>query len=118
MVESQETVLFADELDGAVPPGQRAGNNGVWKVLVVDDEEEVHAVTKLVLADFSYENKGLLFLHAYSGKEARALIAEHPDTAIIFLDVVMEKNDAGLEVVRYIREELKNSFVRIILRTG
>ncbi|MBA3003324.1 MAG: DUF3369 domain-containing protein, partial [Desulfurivibrio sp.] len=75
-------------------------------------------VTKLVLSDFFYDKKGLVFLHAYSGKEARELIAEHPDTAIIFLDVVMEKSDAGLAVVRHIREELKNSFVRIILRTG
>ncbi len=118
MVESDEAVFFADEPDGAVSSRQGAGGKGTWKVLVVDDEEEVHAVTKLVLSDFSYENKGLFFLHAYSGREARELIAEHPDTAIIFLDVVMEKNDAGLEVVRYIREELKNFFVRIILRTG
>ncbi|PKN22306.1 MAG: hypothetical protein CVU68_04710, partial [Deltaproteobacteria bacterium HGW-Deltaproteobacteria-3] len=118
MVESHEAVFFADEPEGPGSPGQQGGGNGAWKVLVVDDEEEVHAVTKLVLADFSYDNKGLLFLHAYSGREARELIAEHPDTAIIFLDVVMEKNDAGLDVVRHIREELKNSFVRIILRTG
>ena len=118
MVESHEAVFFADEPEGDGVSRQGGGGNGVWKVLVVDDEEEVHAVTKLVLADFSYENKGLLFLHAYSGREARDLIAEHPDTAIIFLDVVMEKNDAGLEVIRHIREELKNSFVRIILRTG
>ncbi|MHB8151278.1 MAG: DUF3369 domain-containing protein [Desulfobulbia bacterium] len=118
MVESHEAVFFADEPEGPGSSGQQSGANGTWKVLVVDDEEEVHAVTKLVLADFSYENKRLLFLHAYSGKEARELIAEHPDTAIIFLDVVMEKNDAGLDVVRHIREELKNSFVRIILRTG
>lgn len=119
MVESPESVSFAEEPEWAsssLPEG--GGSTDTWKVLVVDDEEEVHAVTKLVLADFSYENKGLLFLHAYSGREAKELIVEHPDTAIIFLDVVMEKSDAGLEVVRYIREELKNSFVRIILRTG
>ncbi|MFZ5774304.1 MAG: DUF3369 domain-containing protein [Thermodesulfobacteriota bacterium] len=86
--------------------------------MVVDDEEEVHAVTKLVLEGFSYEGRGLEFLHAYSGEEARALIAAHPDTAVIFLDVVMESNNAGLEVVRHIRETLRNTFVRIILRTG
>ncbi|MBU1405069.1 MAG: DUF3369 domain-containing protein [Proteobacteria bacterium] len=118
MVESHEAVFFADEPEESGSSGQQSVGNGAWKVLVVDDEEEVHAVTKLVLADFTYENKRLLFLHAYSGREARELIAEHPDTAIIFLDVVMEKNDAGLDVIRHIREELKNSFVRIILRTG
>ncbi|MEH2262090.1 sensor histidine kinase [Nostoc sp.] len=30
----------------------------------------------------------------------------------------METNDAGLRVVKYIREELKNQIVRVILRTG
>jgi len=118
MVETPDEVFFADETGGGILSRQRDGGNGTWKVLVVDDEEEVHAVTKLVLSDFFYDKKGLVFLHAYSGKEARELIAEHPDTAIIFLDVVMEKSDAGLAVVRHIREELKNSFVRIILRTG
>lgn len=118
MVEIPEEIFFADETGEGMPSRQRDGGNGTWKVLVVDDEEEVHAVTKLVLSDFFYDKKGLVFLHAYSGKEARELIAEHPDTAIIFLDVVMEKSDAGLAVVRHIREELKNSFVRIILRTG
>lgn len=118
MVESDEDVFFADESVGGGSSRQGSGSADVWKVLVVDDEEEVHAVTKLVLADFSYEDKRLLFLHAYSGREARKLIAEHPDTAVVFLDVVMEKNNAGLELVRHIREELKNSFARIILRTG
>ncbi len=89
-----------------------------WKLLVVDDEEEVHKVTRLVLTGFSYDDRSLEFLHAYSGEEARRMIAEHPDTAVILLDVVMEDYDSGLKLVRHIREELKNKFVRIILRTG
>ncbi|MGV1099333.1 DUF3369 domain-containing protein [Thiovibrio sp. JS02] len=118
-----DELVFADEPEGGEPPqspgpARPAGPAKSWKVMIVDDEEEVHAVTKLVLKDFFYENKGLSLLHAYSGAEAKQLIAEHPDTAIVLLDVVMEKNDAGLEVVRHIRETLKNAFVRIILRTG
>jgi signal transduction histidine kinase len=46
------------------------------------------------------------------------LIQTHPDTALILLDVVMETHDAGLQVVEYIRAELHNHQVRIILRTG
>ena len=46
------------------------------------------------------------------------MLAAHPDTAIVLLDVVMETDDSGLLLVRYIREELKNRAVRIILRTG
>ena len=89
-----------------------------WKILVVDDEAEIHNVTKLVLKDFAFEGKSITFLSAYSGEEAKALIEKHPDTALILLDVVMETDDAGLEVVKYIRDILGNLLVRIILRTG
>jgi two-component system NtrC family sensor kinase len=89
-----------------------------WKILVVDDEDEVHKVTKLALKKFTLENKNLTFISAYSAQEARELIAEHPDTAMIFLDVIMETENAGLEFVKYVREVLNNQLVRIILRTG
>lgn len=89
-----------------------------WKILVVDDEAEIHNVTKLVLNDLTFEGKPLTFISAYSGEEAKALIEKHPDTALILLDVVMETDDAGLEVVKYIRNVLGNLLVRIILRTG
>ena len=38
--------------------------------------------------------------------------------AVILLDVVMETEGAGLELVQFVRKELKNETVRIILRTG
>ena len=93
-------------------------SKGKWKVMIVDDEEEVHEVTNVTLGDFTYDRKGLDFLHAYSGEDAKRLMKEHPDTALILLDVVMETDNAGLDVVKYIRDTLKNSRVRIILRTG
>jgi CheY-like chemotaxis protein len=51
-------------------------------------------------------------------QKQKEILANHPDTAVILLDVVMEHDQAGLELVKYIREELHNPFVRIILRTG
>ncbi|WP_018690830.1 response regulator [Algicola sagamiensis] len=89
-----------------------------WKILIVDDEPEVHAVTRLALSDFTFQDKPLEFISAHSGKEAKELILQHPEAAIVLLDVVMETDDAGLQVARYIREEAKNDKVRIILRTG
>ncbi len=89
-----------------------------WKILVVDDEVEIHDITKLVLSDFTFDGKPLTFISAYSGEEAKALIEKHPDTALILLDVVMESEDAGLDAVKYIRDVLGNLLVRIILRTG
>jgi len=89
-----------------------------WKVMIVDDEQEIHDVTKIALDGFVFQGKPISFISAYSGEQAKALLKEHPDTAIIFLDVVMEENDAGLQVVKYIRDTLQNNLVRIILRTG
>lgn len=89
-----------------------------WKIIIADDDKEVHSITKIVLGDYEFKARPLAFLSAYSGEEAMRLIKENPDTAIILLDVVMETEDAGLEVARRIRDEVNNGFVRIILRTG
>ncbi len=89
-----------------------------WKILIVDDDEEVHRVTRLVLGDFRFHGKPLQFLSALSAAEARRILREHPDVALVLLDVVMEGDSSGLELVRYIRDELKNRRVRVILRTG
>ncbi|MDP3856612.1 MAG: DUF3369 domain-containing protein [Stagnimonas sp.] len=89
-----------------------------WKLLIVDDEVEVHQVTELALADFRFAGRGLEFLHAYSAAEARRILGETPDIAVVLLDVVMESEHAGLEVVEYIRNVLGNRFLRLVLRTG
>lgn len=86
--------------------------------MIVDDDREIHDVTRLALDDIRFGGRGLHFLSAYSGSEARRLAAEHDDIALILLDVVMETEHAGLDVVRYVREDLGNRFSRIILRTG
>ena len=89
-----------------------------WKLLVVDDEPEVHSVTRLALSDFSFDGRGLEFLHAHSGTEACDIVASDPEIAVMLLDVVMETDDAGLQVVQHVRRMLGNNFIRIILRTG
>ena len=89
-----------------------------WKLLIVDDEPDVHAMTGLALRGLLYRGRSLEILSAYSAAEGFDLIAEHPDTAIILLDVVMETDDAGLRLAARIRGELDNQLVRIVLRTG
>lgn len=89
-----------------------------WKLLVVDDEPEVHKVTELALSGFAFEQRHVRIVNAFSGAQARQALAEHPDTAVILLDVVMETDEAGLDFVRWVRGELGNQLVRIILRTG
>jgi response regulator RpfG family c-di-GMP phosphodiesterase len=89
-----------------------------WKVLLVDDEPDIHDITKLTLSRFRLDGRALSFLHAYSGEEAKAVLAAESDIALVFLDVVMEQEDSGLEVARWMRQELDNQFTRIVLRTG
>lgn len=96
-----------------------AQNYGCWNVLIVDDDEEIHTVTRLALSDLILNDKKLVFFHAYSGAQALEMIAEKgAGLAIILLDVVMETDDAGLMVAKKMREELKIVEPRIILRTG
>ncbi|MFJ7565609.1 response regulator [Herminiimonas sp. NPDC097707] len=89
-----------------------------WKILIADDEEEVHQVTAIAMIDVQFKGRKLEFLHAYSADEVRAMLAADRDIAIILLDVVMEEDDAGLKLVRHIREQMNNRRVRIVLRTG
>jgi response regulator RpfG family c-di-GMP phosphodiesterase len=84
----------------------------------VDDEPDIHDITKLTLSRFRLEGRGLTFLHAYSGAEAKEVLSKEKDIALVFLDVVMEKEDSGLEVARWMRQDLDNQFTRIVLRTG
>jgi CheY-like chemotaxis protein len=98
------------------PP--RPSDGDPWKILVVDDEEEVHGVTRLALADFRVHGRPLALLHATTGAEAVRLMREHDDVAMILMDVVMETEHAGLEAVEAIRKQLGNTRVRIVLRTG
>jgi response regulator RpfG family c-di-GMP phosphodiesterase len=106
--------LFSEEVEEVV----EESHQGKWKVLIVDDEPEVHAVTRLALSDFEFQGKRLEFVSAYSGKEAEQVVLANPDAAIVLLDVVMETDDAGLKVAEFIREQANNQHIRIILRTG
>ncbi|PKF56666.1 diguanylate phosphodiesterase [Alteromonadales bacterium alter-6D02] len=89
-----------------------------WKVVIIDDEQSVHDVTKLALSDIVIQDKRLEFYSAYSAKEGFDLLGQHRDCAVILLDVVMESSEAGLELAERIRHELHMEMVQIILRTG
>jgi signal transduction histidine kinase len=88
------------------------------RVLIVDDEPVVHKTTHLILDDFIFDNKKIEIIDAYSASEAQNLLYRDKDIAVILLDVVMETTDAGLKLVKYIRDVMHNTYIRIILRTG
>ena len=89
-----------------------------WPILVVDDDADVHAMTRVLLRDFSFEGRPFEIISAHSAAEARHILDRRSDIPVALLDVVMETNDAGLSLVRHIREDLGNRRLSIVLRTG
>ena len=89
-----------------------------YTVLIVDDEADVHAMSKLALKKMTYDDKAVVLASAMNGAEAVDYVKTHGDVAVILMDVVMENNQAGLDACREIRENLQNDTVRILLRTG
>ncbi len=114
MPPENEDYLFLKEDENEQQPEP----DSFWDILIVDDDPEIHSVTKLALSGVELWQRTLRFHHAYSGQEAVDYLIAHPDIAVVLLDVVMETDDAGLVVVKKVREELENHNVRIILRTG
>jgi len=99
-------------------PASWADSDKPWLILVVDDDPEVIAVTKLVSHDMIFKKRPIEIIEAASAKEAKTQLEKHPDIAVIVLDVVMETDHAGLELVKEIRGTMNNPNVRILLRTG
>jgi diguanylate cyclase (GGDEF)-like protein len=108
-----DDLVFADETPAIASDSGRA-----WRVLIVDDDADVHSTTTFALGSLEMHGRPLAFLHAYSAAEAKAVLEREHDIAVILLDVVMEQPDAGLHLVRHVRDTLGRHDVRIILRTG
>jgi class 3 adenylate cyclase/CheY-like chemotaxis protein len=116
--EQQSDQVFDDVLTFDDDADEDNNSREPWILLVVDDEEEIHKVTRYAMASYFFQEKSIRVISAYSGAEAREVIAATPNVAVILLDVVMESRDAGLRLVQFIRKELKNKFFLIVLRTG
>ncbi|MCG6207768.1 DUF3369 domain-containing protein [Rhodopseudomonas sp. HC1] len=114
MADQDDILQLIEDTDPVTEPS----NAKRWKIAVIDDDAAVHEGTRFALSDYSLNGQGLEILSAYSGAEGRELMRAHPDIAAVLLDVIMESDAAGLDLVEYIRNEIRNETVRIILRTG
>ena len=118
MAEQEDDTLFIDDDDDKQPDNAHASGLPPWKIAIVDDDEDVHRSTRFALQQTTILNRPLEFIHTYSKAETRQLFPSLNDVAVILLDVVMETEHAGLELVSFIRDELRWTDTRIILRTG
>lgn len=110
--------IFKEESEGESAKQTVAKLEKCWRILVVDDDESVHQITRLVLADAIIENRKLDIVSAYSSAEAKEILVKDQSFCMAFVDVVMETDHAGLELVEWIRKEQRNQSIRLILRTG
>lgn len=108
-------LLFIDEDEITLDAPSSAA---AWRVLIVDDDEDVHVATDLALRRVAILGRSLHFLHAYSAAEARKVLLAESDIAVVLLDVVMESEHAGLELVHFVRHDAGLKETRIVLRTG
>lgn len=114
MREEAELEIF-DDLD--TDDAQASGRCPRWKILVVDDDDEVHQATAYALHDVVILGRRLELVSARSAEEALQKIDSYGDIAVALVDVVMETDDAGLQLVKCLRSAgLKD--MRIVLRTG
>jgi response regulator RpfG family c-di-GMP phosphodiesterase len=120
-------IIRTSSATAATPPKPDPSGSGpdlaatprhTWKMLVVDDEPDMRTLTRMNLKGFNFAERDLEIIDACSAAEARDKLAAHPDIAVALIDVVMETDDAGLRLVEYIRKDLQNTMVRLIIRTG
>jgi signal transduction histidine kinase/DNA-binding response OmpR family regulator len=90
-----------------------------WNILVVDDEDDVHAITRVALRRKLWRQKAFHVTSAHSANQALELLRspDCPAFHVALVDVIMESQTAGLELCRYIRANCPSS-LRIVLRTG
>jgi PAS domain S-box-containing protein len=115
-VDDGDLILHEDDPADLFAPIPQ--DSAPWRILIVDDDVDVHVVTKFALSNTNFQGRRLSFLHAYSANEALTILRDTPDIAMVLLDVIMETPEAGLRLARQIREDLHNELVRIVLRTG
>lgn len=92
--------------------------NQYWKIIVVDDDNDIHDLTNMIFENFQFERKKIQFFNAHSAREAKEILSKEQDIAIAIFDVYMEESDSGMQLIHYLREELCNTDIRILLRTG
>lgn len=113
-----DLVQFSDEVAPSLAPETVIVTERPWRIVIIDDDPDVHHATRFALEDMVLFGRPLQFLHAYSAAQAREILSNEQDLALVFLDVVMETAHSGLDLVNFIRNDLQLHATRVVLRTG
>lgn len=93
------------------------GESAPWPVLVVDDDPAVLQVTRMVLGRYTVDGRSLQLDLCPSAAKARQHLADGR-YALAIVDVVMETEHAGLDLVRDLRAEPRHLLTQVVVRTG
>ena len=99
-------------------PAEPAGTTTAWPVLLVDDDPAILALMSLVVGRETLDGVGVEILKASSAAEARRLLTARTDIAVAVIDVIMETESAGLDLVRWLAESPAHAATRRVLHTG
>ena len=115
--QNADEMLFVPEDDESANINK---DEEVWRVLIVDDDEDVHLITALILKQCKIAGKSLVFMNAFSGGEAKTLLEDYQDQPfdLLLLDIVMEDDDSGFQVAQFLRKDLGTLSTKILIRTG
>ncbi|MFZ5590742.1 MAG: response regulator [Bacillota bacterium] len=116
-----ETTLFLHRVEANLPPEQRKA------LRILHNKDQVFQGKKILLADDDMRNvfallsileeKGMEILVARNGREALQKLAEHPDTDLVLMDIMMPEMD-GYQAMREIRKQERFKYLPIIALTA
>jgi DNA-binding NtrC family response regulator len=108
---------MAENIFGSKGKSENNSSQDCWKVLVVDDEKDYLDSSRDYLKDHSFNGKGFKTLTSLDLTGARQVLLDHPEIVVVILDVILQKNENGLDFIAYIKEKV-NTNIQIIIRTG
>ncbi len=117
-----DDLLLDDDLlpedDEPARPSAPVEERRRWRVLIVDDDRDVRAITELALKGLRIDDAPVEVLCVDSAEQARRILRERDPIALAIVDVVMESDTAGLEFIEWVRRELGDQAIRLVVRTG
>lgn len=116
-VDSNVLAFDPEEADAGLA-ATRVETVAPWKILVVDDEDDVHSATRYALAGFLPLNRPITLISACDSAAAKRVFEANSDIALALVDIVMETETSGLDLVRWVRQVHANLKTRIVMRTG
>ena len=85
---ADDELVFVDE-NSAHGGSADSEHPHVWRVMIIDDDEDVHSSTTFALSSLEIQHRPLAFLHAYSAAQAREILAHESDVAVILPELVV-----------------------------